>query len=144
MTMASSINRVTLLGNLGGDAEIREFGNGDKYAKFSLATGESWKDRNTGEKKERTQWHNIVVYIPQIAESLGSLLKGDKVYVDGQLETRTWEDKSGSKRYFTEVAVRPYRGNIVRLTPRPNADPAPKPEPEPSKFDTGDDDSLPF
>ena len=137
----ASLNRVCLLGNLGRDAEVKEFNSGDKYAKFSMATSESWKDRNSGEKQERTQWHNVVVYIPQLAEHLSNLLKGDKVYVEGQLERRYWEDKEGNRKDITEVAVRRFGGRLVRLTYRADKDSAPKPEP--SDFETGND-SLPF
>ena len=141
--MASSINRVTLLGNLGAAAETRTFGNGDHYSKFSMATAENWKDKATGEWRERTQWHNVVVHHARMPQPTDHMSKGDRVYVEGQLETRTWDDNDGKKRYFTEVVVRPYGGKLVRLTPRAKDGSPQNPDPEPSKFDTGDD-SLPF
>ena len=139
----SSINQVTLLGNLGADAEVKEFSNGDKYAKFSMATSEKWKDKNSGEQRERTQWHNIVVYIPQLAPYLETMLKGDKVLVQGQMETRTWDDKDGNKRYMTEVCVRPFVGKLVRLTYRADGAQPAKSKAEPDPFASGDD-SIPF
>ena len=137
----ASLNRVCLLGNLGRDAEVKEFNSGDKYAKFSMATSESWKDRNSGEKRERTQWHNVVVYIPQLAQWMDSLSKGEKVYVEGQLETRSWEDNDGRKCYMTEVAVRRFGGKFIRLSPR---DDAAQGRAKETPDETLDDDTIPF
>ena len=102
--MAGSVNKVILLGNLGRDPEVRNFPNGGKVANFSIATSETWKDRNTGERRERTEWHNISITneaLVRIAEQY--LKKGSKVYVEGQLETRKWQDQAGNDRYTTEV-----------------------------------------
>ena len=137
----ASLNRVCLLGNLGKDAEVREFNSGDKYAKFSIATSEQWKDKHSGEKRERTQWHNVVVYIPQLAQWMDSLSKGERVYVEGQLESRSWDDNDGNKRYITEVAVRPFQGKFIRLSPRGEASQGKAAE---TPEETIDDDTIPF
>tara|TARA_B100000700_G_scaffold314497_1_gene401162 strand:- start:65 stop:544 length:480 start_codon:yes stop_codon:yes gene_type:complete len=117
--MAGSVNKVILIGNLGRDPEIRTFQNGGKVCNFSIATSESWKDRNTGERQERTQWHNIAIFsepISNIAEQY--LKKGSKVFLEGQLETRKWQDQSGNDRYTTEVVLRPFNGNLTLLDSR--------------------------
>ena len=115
--MAGSVNKVILVGNLGADPEIRTMQSGDKVANLSIATSESWKDKNSGEKQERTQWHKIVVWnqnIVGVAERY--LKKGAKVYVEGQLETRKWTDpQSGTDKYTTEVVLRPFRGELTML-----------------------------
>ena len=112
----SSVNKVILIGNLGKDPEIRSFQNGGRVASFSVATSESWKDKASGERKERTEWHNVSVLnenIVGVAEKY--LKKGAKVYIEGQLETRKWQDKEGHDRYTTEVVLRPYRGELTML-----------------------------
>jgi single-strand DNA-binding protein len=117
--MAGSVNKVILIGNLGRDPEIRTFQNGGKVCNFSIATSENWKDRNTGERQERTQWHNIAIFsepISNIAEQY--LRKGSKVFLEGQLETRKWQDQSGNDRYTTEVVIRPYGGGLTLLDSR--------------------------
>ena len=117
--MAGSVNKVILIGNLGKDPEIRTFQNGGKVCNFSIATSENWKDRNTGERQERTQWHNVAIFsepISNVAEQY--LKKGSKVYVEGQLETRKWQDQSGNDRYSTEVVIRPYGGSLTMLDSR--------------------------
>ena len=117
--VAGSVNKVILLGNLGRDPEVRNFPNGGKVANFSIATSETWKDRNTGERRERTEWHNISITneaLVRIAEQY--LKKGSKVYVEGQLETRKWQDQAGNDRYTTEVVLRPYRGELTMLDGR--------------------------
>ena len=119
IVMAGSVNKVILVGNLGKDPEIRTFQNGGKVCNFSIATSESWKDRNTGERQERTQWHNIAIFsepISNVAEQY--LKKGSKVFLEGQLETRKWQDQSGNDRYSTEVVIRPYGGNLTMLDSR--------------------------
>ncbi|MFL2775459.1 MAG: single-stranded DNA-binding protein [Paracoccaceae bacterium] len=122
--MAGSVNKVILLGNLGRDPEVRNFPNGGKVANFSIATSENWKDRNTGERRERTEWHNVSITneaLVRVAEQY--LKKGSKVYVEGQLETRKWQDQAGNDRYTTEVVLRPYRGELTMLDNRnSNAD----------------------
>ena len=114
--MAGSVNKVILMGNLGKDPEIRNFPNGGRVCNFSVATSESWRDKNSGEKQERTQWHNISILsepLVNIAERF--LKKGSKVYLEGQLETRKWQDNSGSDRYSTEIVLRPYKGEITLI-----------------------------
>ena len=114
--MAGSVNKVIIMGNLGKDPEIRNFPNGGRVCNFSVATSESWRDKNSGEKQERTQWHNISILsdpLVNIAERF--LKKGSKVYLEGQLETRKWQDNSGSDRYSTEVVLRPYKGEITLI-----------------------------
>ena len=114
--MAGSVNKVIIMGNLGKDPEIRNFPNGGRVCNFSVATSESWRDKNSGEKQERTQWHNISILsdpLVKIAERF--LKKGSKVYLEGQLETRKWQDNSGSDRYSTEIVLRPYKGEITLI-----------------------------
>ncbi|MFT4015146.1 MAG: single-stranded DNA-binding protein [Paracoccus sp. (in: a-proteobacteria)] len=117
--MAGSVNKVILIGNLGQDPEIRSFQNGGKVASLRIATSETWKDRNSGERKERTEWHSVAIYsepLVRVAEQF--LKKGSKVYVEGQLETRKWQDQNGNDRYTTEVALRPYRSELTMLDGR--------------------------
>lgn len=113
--MAGSVNKVILVGNLGADPEIRNFQSGDKVANLSIATSESWKDKNSGERKERTEWHKVVVFNQGLVKLCESYLKkGSKVYIEGQLETRSWE-QDGQKKYTTEIVLRPYRGELTML-----------------------------
>ena len=117
--MAGSVNKVIIMGNLGKDPEVRNFQNGGRVCNFSVATSESWRDRNSGEKQERTQWHNISILsepLVNIAEKF--LKKGSKVYLEGQLETRKWQDNSGVDRYSTEIVLRPYKGEITLIDNR--------------------------
>ena len=117
--MAGSVNKVIIVGNLGRDPEVRTMQSGDKVANFSVATSERWKDRNSGEMQERTEWHRIVIFgrTAEIAEQY--LRKGSKVYIEGQLQTRKWEDnQTGQERYTTEVVIRPYRGEMTMLDSR--------------------------
>ena len=117
--MAGSVNKVILVGNLGKDPEIRTFQTGGKVCNFPIATSESWKDKNTGERQERTHWHNIAIFsepLTRIAEQY--LKKGSKVFLEGQLETRKWQDQSGNDRYSAEVVLRPYRGELTLLDSR--------------------------
>jgi single-strand DNA-binding protein len=114
--MAGSVNKVILVGNLGKDPEIRSFQNGGRMASFSIATSESWKDKSTGEKKDKTEWHRISVMNEKLVEIVERYLKkGMKVYIEGQLETRKWTDKEGHERYSTEVVLRPFRGEMTML-----------------------------
>ena len=114
--MAGSVNKVIIVGNLGKDPEIRSFQNGGKVASFSVATSESWKDKTTGEKKERTEWHRISVLNENLVGIVEKFVKkGSKVYIEGQLETRKYTDKDGVEKYTTEVVLRPYRGEITML-----------------------------
>jgi single-strand DNA-binding protein len=117
--MAGSVNKVILIGNLGQDPEVRNFPSGGKVVNLRIATSENWRDKNTGERKERTEWHSVAIYnenLGRIAEQY--LRKGSKVYLEGQLETRKWQDQSGQDRYTTEVALRPYRGELTLLDGR--------------------------
>jgi len=113
----SSVNKVTILGSLGADPETRSLGNsGGKVVNLRVATSESWKDKNTGEKQEKTEWHQIVIFnegLGGIAEKY--LKKGSQVYLEGQLQTRSWEDQSGQKKYSTEIVLQRYRGELVLL-----------------------------
>lgn len=105
--MAGSLNKVMLIGNLGKDPEVRTFQNGGKVCNFSIATSETWKDRNTGERQEKTEWHNVAIFnegLAGVAERF--LKKGSKVYIEGQLQTRKWTDQNGQDRYTTEVVLR--------------------------------------
>ncbi len=117
--MAGSVNKVILVGNLGRDPEVRTFQNGGKVVNLRIATSENWKDRNTGERKERTEWHSVAIFnenLGRIAEQY--LRKGSKVYLEGQLETRKWQDQNGQDRYTTEVVLRQYRGELTLLDGR--------------------------
>jgi len=121
--MAGSVNKVIIVGNLGRDPEVRTFQNGGKVCNLRIATSESWKDRNSGERKERTEWHSVAIHsepLVNIAEQY--LAKGSKVYIEGQLETRKWQDQSGQDRYSTEVVLRPYRGTLTLLDSRRDGD----------------------
>lgn len=111
-----SVNRVTLLGNLGAAPDVRTFANGGKVVNLRIATSETWKDKSTGERKERTEWHTVAIFsepLARIAEQY--LRKGSKVYLEGQLETRKWQDQSGQDRYSTEVVLRPFNSTLVLL-----------------------------
>lgn len=102
----SSVNKVILIGNVGKDPEIRSFSNGGEMASFSVATSERWKDKHTGERKEKTEWHNVVVMRDSLVQVVKQhVSKGDKLYVEGKLQTRKWQDKSGADRYTTEIVV---------------------------------------
>ncbi|WP_297620732.1 single-stranded DNA-binding protein [uncultured Roseicyclus sp.] len=117
--MAGSVNKVILIGNLGRDPEVRSFQNGGKVCNLRIATSETWKDRTTGERKERTEWHSVAIFsepVARIAEQY--LRKGSKVYIEGQLETRKWQDQSGQERYTTEIVLRPYSGTLTLLDGR--------------------------
>jgi single-strand DNA-binding protein len=116
--MAGSVNKVILIGNLGRDPEVRSMQNGGKVANLSIATSENWKDKNTGERKEKTEWHRVVIFgsLADIAERY--LKKGSKVYVCGQLQTRKWTDQSGIEKYTTEVVLQGYGGELTMLDGR--------------------------
>jgi len=114
--MAGSLNKVMLIGNLGADPEIRSFQNGGKVANLRIATSETWKDRNTGERQERTEWHNVAIFSEGLVGVVERYLKkGSKVYVEGQLQTRKWQDQSGQDRYTTEVVIRGMNGTLTML-----------------------------
>lgn len=114
--MAGSVNKVILIGNLGADPESRSFQNGGRVVNLRIATTESWRDRNTGERKERTEWHRVVIFSEPLAKIAEQYLrKGSSVYIEGQLETRKWQDQSGQDRYSTEIVLRPFSGNLTLL-----------------------------
>ena len=165
--MAGSINKVILVGNLGKDPESRTFQNGGKVVSFSVATSENWKDRNSGERKEKTEWHNVSIFsegIARVAEQY--LKKGSKVYLEGQLETRKWQDQSGNDRYSTDVVLRNFNSAMVLLDSRDGGGGSrssfnedfgggdaggfgggssrPQSRPQPAAFDTDLDDDVPF
>ncbi|WP_425083248.1 single-stranded DNA-binding protein [Ruegeria profundi] len=117
--MAGSVNKVILVGNLGADPDVRTFQNGGKVCNLSVATSENWKDRNTGERRERTEWHRVAIFnegLVRVAEQY--LKKGSKVYLEGQLQTRKWQDQSGQERYTTEIVLQGFGSTMVMLDPR--------------------------
>lgn len=141
--MAGSVNRVTLVGNLGRDPEIRSTQEGKEIANLSVATSETWRDRNTGERRERVEWHRVVVFNENLVKVCKEYLsKGRKVYVEGQLQTRKWQDQSGNDRYSTEVVLGQYRGDIQILDSREAREdgPAPPRDMAPANLD----DEIPF
>ncbi|HET9354964.1 MAG TPA: single-stranded DNA-binding protein [Sphingomicrobium sp.] len=166
--MAGSVNKVILVGNLGKDPEARTFQNGGKVVSFSVATSENWKDKMTGERKEKTEWHNVSIFsegLARVAEQY--LKKGSKVYLEGQLETRKWQDQSGADRYSTDVVLRNFNSAMVLLDSRDgggsrggyggggdsfNQDQdfgggggsRQQQRPQPAAFDTDLDDDVPF
>jgi len=114
--MAGSVNKVIIVGNLGRDPEVRSFPNGGKVVNLRIATSETWRDKQSGERKERTEWHSVAIFneaLGKIAEQY--LRKGSTVYIEGQLETRKWQDQSGADRYTTEVVLRQFRGELTLL-----------------------------
>ena len=117
--MAGSLNKVMLIGNLGRDPEVRSFQNGGKVCNLRIATSETWKDRNTGERRERTEWHSVAIFsegLVRVAEQY--LRKGSKVYIEGQLQTRKWQDQSGQDRYSTEVVLQGFGSTLTMLDGR--------------------------
>ncbi|MCF7747827.1 single-stranded DNA-binding protein [Sulfitobacter sp. M39] len=117
--MAGSVNKVILIGNLGRDPEVRSFQNGGKVCNLRIATSETWKDRNTGERREKTEWHSVAIFqegLVRIAEQY--LKKGSKVYIEGQLQTRKWQDQSGQDKYSTEVVLQGFGGTLTMLDGR--------------------------
>lgn len=165
--MAGSVNKVILVGNLGKDPESRSFANGGKVVSFSVATSENWKDRSSGERKEKTEWHNVSIFsegLARVAEQY--LKKGSKVYLEGQLETRKWQDQSGNDRYTTDVVLRNFNSSMVLLDGRGDGGGSrgggsydeggfggsatggggskPQSRPQPAAFDTDLDDDVPF
>jgi single-strand DNA-binding protein len=157
--VAGSVNKVILVGNLGADPEVKSFQNGGRIANLRLATSESWTDRTTNERKERTEWHQVVIdndNLIRVAEQY--LRKGSKIYVEGSLRTRKWQDRDGNDRYTTEVYVGRFRGELTLLDRREGggqfgggddygsraASPAPAYGGKPASFDDDLDDDVPF
>ena len=166
--MAGSVNKVILVGNLGKDPESRSFANGGKVVSFSVATSENWKDKGSGERKEKTEWHNVSIFSEGLAGVAEKYLKkGSKVYLEGQLETRKWQDQSGNDRYSTDVILRQFNSSMVLLDSRGEGGGGggyggggssygggdqdfggggskPQSRPQPAAFDTDLDDDVPF
>lgn len=123
--MAGSINKVILVGNLGADPKVSNTSGGSKIVNLNIATSDSWKDKLSGDRKERTEWHRVVIFNPQLADIAERYLrKGSKVYLEGQLQTRKWEDNNGQERYTTEVVLQNFSGNLVLLDSRGDSAPA--------------------
>jgi single-strand DNA-binding protein len=117
--MAGSVNKVILIGNLGRDPEVRTMQDGNPVVNLSLATSENWRDKNTGERREKTEWHRVVIFNERLAEVAQKYLrKGSKVYIEGQLQTRKWTDQSGQEKYTTEVVLQRFRGELTMLDSR--------------------------
>jgi single-strand DNA-binding protein len=149
--MAGSVNKVILVGNLGRDPEVRRMTSGEPVVNLSVATSESWRDKASGERKERTEWHRVVIFNENLAKVAEQYLrKGSKVYLEGQLSTRKWTDKDGAEKYSTEVVLNRFRGELVMLDARGGvgggAAVARSGSGEaPANFDRGDmDDEIPF
>ena len=150
--MAGSVNKVILVGNLGKDPEVRRMTSGEPVVNLSVATSESWRDKTSGERKEKTEWHRVVIFNPNLAEVAEKYLrKGSKVYLEGQLSTRKWTDKDGAEKYSTEVVLNRFRGELVMLDGRSEGGGggggmARSGSGEaPASFDRGDmDDEIPF
>ena len=140
----SSVNRVYLIGNVGRDPEIRSTNDGTRMANLSLATSESWKDKNTGERKEKTEWHRIVVWNEGLVGVIEKYVRaGSKIYIEGQLQTRKWTDQQGQDRFTTEIVLQRFRGELVLLDSKPRDEQ----ESGSGAAKTGDpdfDDEIPF
>ena len=121
--MAGSVNKVILVGNLGADPEIRSLNSGDRVANLRIATSETWRDRSSGERKEKTEWHRVVIFndnLVKVAEQY--LRKGSKVYIEGAIQTRKWTDQSGQEKYSTEIVLQKFRGELTMLDGRGDGD----------------------
>ncbi len=159
--MAGSVNKVILVGNLGAEPEVRTLPSGGKLVNLSVATSESWRDKNTGERKEKTEWHRVVIFsegLVRVAEQY--LHKGSKVYLEGALQTRKWQDQSGQDRYSTEVVLQGFNSNLTMLDSRgggdsdsagfsspperSNAGGARRPQSNAPAFESSVDDDIPF
>jgi single-strand DNA-binding protein len=117
--MSGSVNKVILIGNLGRDPEVRTMSNGGRLANLSVATSERWKDRQSGEQREKTEWHRVVIFDDKLVDVVERFLsKGSKIYLEGQLQTRKWQDQSGNDRYSTEVVLQRFRGQLTMLDSR--------------------------
>ena len=141
--MAGSVNKVILVGNMGRDPEIRTMQSGDTVANLTIATSESWKDKNSGERKEKTEWHRVVSFNQGLNKIIESYTrKGSKVYIEGQFETRKWTDQSGVEKYSTEVVLRPFRGELTLLDSRQDSGQT-QPAQQPAAQDDFEDE-IPF
>lgn len=148
--MSGSVNKVILIGNLGRDPEVRSFQNGGKVVNLRIATSESWRDKASGERKERTEWHSVSITNEALAKVAEQYLKkGSKVYIEGQLETRKWQDQSGADKYSTEVVLRPFNSTLTLLDgPAGDGERQERSDPArqapPSQGSAMDEDSIPF
>ena len=147
--MAGSVNKVILVGNLGRDPEVRQMQDGNPVVNLSVATSETWRDKNSGERRERTEWHRVVIFNERLADVAQKYLrKGSKVYLEGQLQTRKWTDQSGQERYTTEVVLGRFRGELTMLDSRSDSGggyAADQSEQSSSSGPAGDlDDDIPF
>jgi single-strand DNA-binding protein len=143
--MAGSVNKVILIGNLGKDPDIRQTQDGMKIASFSVATSESWKDKSSGERKERTEWHRVAVMNEHLADIIEKYVKrGSKVYVEGQLQTRKWTDQSGQERYTTEIIVTRFKGDFGILDSRNGGSQGSDSFSDAPSIPDGIDDDVPF
>jgi len=149
--MAGSVNKVILVGNLGRDPEVRRMTSGEPVVNLSVATSESWRDKASGERKERTEWHRVVIFNENLAKVAEQYLrKGSKIYLEGQLSTRKWTDKDGAEKYSTEVVLNRFRGELVMLDGRSEGGGTAMAKSggsgeAPASFDRGDmDDEIPF
>ena len=151
--MAGSLNRVMLIGNLGRDPEVRSFQNGNKVCNLRIATSEAWKDKQSGERKERTEWHSVAIFnegLVRIAEQY--LKKGSKVYLEGHLQTRKWQDQSGADKYSTEIVLQGFNGTLTMLDGREGGSSGGNSQQSGGGYDSGSggdqsrdlDDEIPF
>ena len=146
-----SVNKVILIGHMGADPEVRTFQNGGRVCNLRVATSDTWKDKNTGEKRERTEWHSVAIHADHaVTFAERYLRKGSEIYIEGQLETRKWQDQSGNDRYSTEVVVRPYGGEVQGLDPKRQDDPGGRDAQHAAGYEAqrpaggGMDDEIPF
>lgn len=145
--MSGSLNKVTLIGNLGQDPEIRSTNDGKEIANFSLATTESWKDKSTGEKQEKTEWHRVVCFSEGLVRVIKNYVKkGNKLYIEGQLQTRKWTDQKGYERYTTEVVLQGYNSHLILLSPNDSNTSVDRTEPSNKPVVKNDEinDEIPF
>lgn len=147
--MAGSVNKVILVGNLGADPEVRRLQSGDPVVNLRIATSDTWRDRNTGERRERTEWHNVVIFNDNLAKVAEQYLrKGMKVYVEGSLQTRRWQDQQGQDRHTTEIVLQKFRGELQMLDQRTGDEGRTQQEPQSGYANEGQsvdlDDEIPF
>lgn len=139
------VNKCILIGNVGADPEIRRTQSGSPIANLRLATSESWRDKNTGERKEKTEWHSIAVFNEGLCGVIEKYVKkGSKLYIEGQLQTRKWQDQSGNDRYTTEIILQGFNGNLVMLDGKRDGDDRPAGDNKPAAGGSAFDDQIPF
>lgn len=138
------LNEVRLIGRLGREPEVRQLQGGDKVANFSVATSENWKDKQTGEWRERTEWHNCVCWKPYFVDRLERMPKGTLVHIAGKMQTRQWEDQGGNKRYSTEVVITKIEGRVIKLAEPGGGSSAPAQSQPPADMGSEMDDEIPF